>query len=761
MKRSTAILISLMMLFSYAGYSIAFSPTAYAGAVDESLTEPPYAASFALTSAELSYIPVTLPFSETTTLSDEDVRYWYVNGAYAKGYSFYADAGMEVTITMTSDDFEPWLFLLTEEELPFATDSVHKGLSAKIIVQLPYSGDYFVLAAQWTDFPPGDTGNFEISITVSEPDDTDGAVIQYTVLQNPYNLYFLAMNGNPRELESELEQEASAAYGMMRLGEYIHAPIEWRYDDFDSGAPGIGMIIGDVILPVGYTYEGGELTVEIPVLVYDPDGGPVEMVYDVLQDIFLSDQERILPLGMPPGDAEARLLSAISDTILMETADGYEFWAGVSVDASKVDTAAVGDYYPVIMHLPPGIGFSSDEYLRMETAVYVLDPDEVDLRAARLFWGGVTVNWLKEIHEPELWVSVDGGEWQNVLDGGDWVAGWTPFVHDFPGSSPYTELNISFLDLESGHIYDFEVRYEDGGVSVNILRIDLTGDRPQFNVYEGDRTGGDRYPNPWDVITGGNSSGDNGNGDSTTQQNESDNGSKDNENNNENVDSMTPPNESENGSSDNGNNNENGNANGSSTTLPDASENGKDQQSTDIGGEDQNSRQQPGGNDTDTEPNGTPNTGHNTSVAETNEYEADSLPQTPDPDADNNAQQQMAQAGNLILEPSNPLITASAGTQPDSGALSNGNSLISGPNIGNDGFYFDLDGDDKTMEITAPDVPQIPLPNILPESNMLAEQREAAPSLSVLPIVIGIIGIVSFGLWLTVFLRQRKVLAGR
>jgi hypothetical protein len=44
---------------------------------------------------------------------------------------------------------------------------------------------------------------------------------------------------------------------------------------------------------------------------------------------------------------------------------------------------------------------------------------------------------------------------------------------------------------------------------------------------------------------------------------------------------------------------------------------------------------------------------------------------------------------------------------------------------------------------------------------MLAEQSEAAPSLSVLPIVIGIIGIVSFGLWLTVFLRQRKVLAGR
>jgi len=801
MKRFIAVLICLMMLFSYAGHSPAFALAVHAEAVDESLAESPYtansdeagardknnamddeqnepaentvmetaplasfitsAAALTLTSAELSYIPVTLPYSESATLSDEDNRSWHGNGAYAKGYSFYADAGMEVTITMTSDDFIPSLYMLTEEGIQFASDSISDSNIASIVDRLPYTGKYFIVVTQLTDFDPGDTGSFEITITVSEADETHGTVIQYAALQYPYDLYFLEINSAPSALEAKLEQAASAAYGMMRLGEYILAPIEWRYDDFDSGAPGIGMIIGDVILPDDYTYEGGELTVESPVLVYDPDCGPVEMVSGILQYIFLSDQERILPLGMASEDVEARFLSAIADTILMETADGYEFWAGVTVDVSKVDTSAVGVYYPVTLLLPPGIGFSSDEYLRMETAVYVLDPEAVDLRAVHEIALGVNVSWLKEVTAPELWVSVDGGEWQNVRDGGDWVTSPSnDFVFDFPGSSPYTELHIYFTDLESGRIYDFEVRYEDGGVSVNRLVIDLTGDLPELGVYEGDRTGGDRYKNPWDVITGGN----NGNG--------------------------------------------NGNENN-----PLAGDN--------PGGYTQNGLQSPGSNGSNKELPATPDTKQETTTLVPGGNESGSAPQ----------------AGNLILEPTNPVMTADMGTESGSDALPYGSMMVSGLSTGIEGFYFDLDGSDKPIEIRfdfpfedfdglymngelwtpgvdysaragstvitvsaarltllgagthtltavfagepveivftlnayapvaathitrAPAIPQIPLPNILTEP--LIEQIETVRSFPIFPFIMGMIGVLGFGLWLTVILCRRAMLVGR
>jgi hypothetical protein len=505
---------------------------------------------------------------------------------------------------------------------------------------------------------------------------------------------------------------------------------------------------------------------------------------------------RIAPLGMSAAELET-LFSRAESSVYVEIAGSFWCNADVSIDVSKVDTQSVGVYYPVTLRFPHGIEFRLEEHLYTEMAVYVIDPEEVDFLTLHEFWGGVSASWLKEIAELELWVSVDGGDFLNAADGGDWFIGIGGNASDVfvtnPGP-PFTSLSIYIQELTSGHVYDFEVRYENGGISVNRIRIDLTGDRPVIQLTDGDRTGGDRYPNPWDVITGGNDADGDGGG----------NGNGSNGNDNGNGDSTTPPN-----GSGNGNNQTSGDNPGGDTQIGPQSPGAKQDTTT----------SEPGGN------------------------EPGSAPQTPasgvNNDVNNNDPQQSPETKNLVLEPSNPIIAASTGTEPDSGALSNGNTVISGLSIGSNGYYFDLDGDDKPMELRfdfpfddfdglymngdlwlpgvdysaragstiitvsaarlsrlgagthtliaifagepvevvftlnasapvsqtsaliAPVVPQIPLPNILPESNMLAEQMEAAPSFPVLPFVISIIGIGSFGLWLVVFLRQRKVLAGR
>jgi hypothetical protein len=673
MKRFTAVLICLTMLFS-------LCPAVYAGAVDE-----------------LIYIPVTLPFSESSALTDSDGLSFF--NTYAKGYSFYAEAGLDVTITLASDDFDAYLHLLYGDEITLARDDDGGGGSdAKIVYKLPYTGIYYVEATQFSYESPGNTGSFTISISVAEAEDT---IIQYaTLMNNPNLLHYLETGGDPHSLAPELDQTAAAVFGIVWRGQYIEVPIEWRYSDFDSEASGIRIIIGDISLPAGFVYESGELTVESPVLVYDPDGDPVEIVFNSWQGFNFYGMN-IIPLGMAATDVEARLSSlGIRDAILIEIAGGYTLWADVSVDASKVDASEVGDYYPVTIHMPPGVAFSPEGFPRSETAVYVIDPEEVDLRAVGLYWSGVVASWIKEITDPELWISIDGGEWQNVLDGGDWLDGVdAEFFNEaaFLGRPPYTTLDIYAIHLKQGHIYDFEVRYENGGFSVNRIRIDLNGDHPVYGLVDGDRTGGDRYKNPWDIITGG----------------------------------------------------------------IDGDESGSNQPPADSGGDKQNDPQRTDGNNTDTEPSGMPD------MTETgpNGHEPDGVPQTPATDAGNNEPQNAAQTGNLILEPSNPVMTADTGTESVGGVLPYVSTLGSGLSIGSDDFSFDFDGSDDPMELRfdflepwMPVVPQIPLPIILTEP--LIEQMETARPFPIFPFFMSIIGIGGISLWLIAFLRRRKVLTG-
>ena len=672
MKRVTVVMVCILVLFIAA----AMAPAALAGQMSD-------------------YTPVTPPFSETAELTDA-CETPVSSYAYTKGYVFSAEAGEVVTITLDSDDFDALLYLLDEEEIALAQDDDGGGGSnSKLVYKLTYSGTYYVHATQYTLDPPGETGSFEISITLSEAEESDETIfIQFATPWYPDDIYFLEINGDPRSLDTELEQTVLAVYGMIWRGEAIYVPVDWRYDDFDSGMTGIRMITGDVSLPDGYEYMYGALTVESPVLVYDPDGAPVEVVSDLVHNIFYDGN--IIPLGMAAADMEARLYDS-ADEIMRETAGGYSFWVDVSIDPSIVDSSAVGVYYPVTLHLPLGVGFGSDDFRRPQMAVYVLDPEEVDLRAAETGPAGFEIYWLKGVAEPELRVSMDGGDWQNVMDGGDWLE-LSGIAEDywkrenvlqifFPSDPPYYWLNLDLSWFRHGHVYDFDIRYENDGFSVNFLRVDLTGAGFRFELFEGDRTGGDRYQNPWDVITG----------DSGNSGNSGNNG----------------------GNAWNGGGYVGGNTgNGGDTELPDASGDGdkstEDPQSDSDDGDDTDSPQSPDDNEDVDEQDESRDDEQDAAGTEPGDDEQGSTAQTSN-DAEGNAQQLPPQAGNLILEPANPLNAANAGAASNGESASQGGAALDGDTSDGDasgdgitsglsagldgGVNYNLGGNDDPMEL--------------------------------------------------------------
>jgi len=112
--------------------------------------------------AELHYTHVALPFSESAMLSNED--WWSLRETYAKGYSFYAEAGQQAIITLVSDDFVPRLYLLNNIKISIKASGANDGSISKIEHILPYTGTYYIQATQTAPM----IGNFKILIEIAE-----------------------------------------------------------------------------------------------------------------------------------------------------------------------------------------------------------------------------------------------------------------------------------------------------------------------------------------------------------------------------------------------------------------------------------------------------------------------------------------------------------------------------------------------------------------------------------------------------------------
>jgi hypothetical protein len=113
------------------------------------------------------YEHIELPSYRYDSLTSDDVLSFL--GTYGKGYSFHGEAGHEVTITLSSYDFDAYLFLMDDNKEVLIEDDDGGGYPNSLITYtLPYTGIYYIQATQFAWPGPGDVGIFYITIETRE-----------------------------------------------------------------------------------------------------------------------------------------------------------------------------------------------------------------------------------------------------------------------------------------------------------------------------------------------------------------------------------------------------------------------------------------------------------------------------------------------------------------------------------------------------------------------------------------------------------------
>lgn len=295
----------------------------------------------------------------------------------------------------------------------------------------------------------------------------------------------------------------------------VLSPIVWDTDAVDISRPGFVEVKGVVALPEGYVFPGGDLNVHTWVYAYDPEQVGVETIVGAWAPIH--QVIAIAALGSERSTLERYFqLNGIemgSYTLKDPEGGGYTFVLPTTYDLSLVDLNQVGSYE---IFSPPPAYFQYGPVAKQAMALYVIDPDEVDLRAWLLDgFGTITIEWIYEVQSPELWVSVDEGEWQPIsglVESGlctepDWLK--YAFTFDY-NTKKCNRVQIVEDWLLDGHTYEFEVRYENEGVSVNSLILDLReGHSLRYGNGGGSRGGDDREEevDPPPVAPGGDTGG--------------------------------------------------------------------------------------------------------------------------------------------------------------------------------------------------------------------------------------------------------------
>jgi len=756
---------------------------------------------------DLNYTFVTPPYSETAELTDEDGL--SERGTYAKGYSFYAQAGMAVSITLISYDFDAYLYLLdADRNVLTEDDDSGGGRNSHIYYVLPYSGLYYVQATQFSS----DTGSFEISISVSV-ELIDGATVSdwgglktwlnmfeydggtvylgadieingvsiigsssgmgepIVIETGPYGLIVndslringnvsISGNGSPKPVVhigsggwlfinsmdayekavsiaatgaggTALKLESGARYGSdddgvnYTAGYFAH----YKTSGPDSIAidSAIRLNLENHYIDAGGSGSRGIVSTE-PVSMYlsvvTANGAAVSTPGVVTLDTCLVSPGvagativNRKATGVTSLFGQVQSVSAGKETTgyfseglyrIYLSADGLPdrvINSRVYLDDSAVDYDKPGRYYIPLLSLNSApydafdlVSATSPAYLTVD----IIDPYIPYLNQMRYvssFWGSsyyLIEHLYSGDEELTLWYTEDDGEsWSVLWKSGD-EAGDAFEVEIYPD-----DITIYIYD-ETGFPSPALFAYEVGtGKGSEVFYIDLEELR-ELGEYGGDRTGGDRYQKPWDVIIGG------------------------------------------------------GN---------DGGENGNSPRESGGGGDILTSTQPPDGSVADTEASKGHDAERETTVTEPGGSDPDSDLQIPVVGGSDNAPQQSAQTGNLILEPSSPLTAGGGDADSGGGNAESGgvppdeDTAGSGTEGGSDGGgTVDIDDNDPVPVVGAPApsapqvVPQIPLPDIL------TEQLDPAYTFPVLLLVVSIIGACGVGVWLVYFFRHRKAL---
>lgn len=87
------------------------------------------------------------------------------DNSYFNAYSFEGSAGQQVVIDMASNEFNPYLILLTPNGVALAQDDDSGGGgNSQLNVTLPDSGTYIILA---NSYAPGETGNYLLQLAAA------------------------------------------------------------------------------------------------------------------------------------------------------------------------------------------------------------------------------------------------------------------------------------------------------------------------------------------------------------------------------------------------------------------------------------------------------------------------------------------------------------------------------------------------------------------------------------------------------------------
>lgn len=92
------------------------------------------------------------------------------SGEYYETLSYAGRAGQFITISLSSDEFDPYLMVLDPDggKIAEIDDSVGYGTNIVISLNLPTNGSYTFLV---TSFEPGETGSFTLAVQTEPQSD--------------------------------------------------------------------------------------------------------------------------------------------------------------------------------------------------------------------------------------------------------------------------------------------------------------------------------------------------------------------------------------------------------------------------------------------------------------------------------------------------------------------------------------------------------------------------------------------------------------
>src|SRR5205085_4928598 len=97
----------------------------------------------------------------------------------AQRFRLSATTGTEITVSMSSTNFDAYLYLEEDDEIRAQNDD-YLGLNSRIVYSVPYTSDYFIEA---TSRLPEQTGNFTLSVQCRAMPEID-VLANGTVLTN-------------------------------------------------------------------------------------------------------------------------------------------------------------------------------------------------------------------------------------------------------------------------------------------------------------------------------------------------------------------------------------------------------------------------------------------------------------------------------------------------------------------------------------------------------------------------------------------------